>query len=50
MKTHDGVGPEGPWQSTLPNRSELAQMAVAGMFPVDLWLVHLLDRIEGVRP
>jgi len=50
MRPYEHAGPQGVWQTTLPRRHELTEMALAGLFPVEACLEHVLDRIEGGRP
>ena len=50
MRPHEHAGPQRAWQPTLPRRHDLTEMALAGLFPAEAWLEHLLDRIEGGRP
>mgnify|MGYP006445150263 CR=1 FL=1 len=50
MTLQEAHAPCGLWREVMPERQDLATRALAGLFPTDLFLEHLLDRIEERRP
>ena len=50
MRPHHTDPPRRPRPVPTSGRPDLAAMAMAGLLPADMFLEHLLDRIEGARP